>query len=98
MEIVRDLLGANTDVNIQGNSGLTALHMASMFGYVDVVKDLLNINAPGMLMSDSGNTASDFATSEEMRKVFKRHLYVRHCMTILCLTRKGMPLELASYI
>jgi ankyrin repeat protein len=60
-EIVRILLEAGADPNVQQHGGWTALHAAAQHGDGALVRILLDHGADAGLQSDDGRTAADFA-------------------------------------
>jgi hypothetical protein len=61
-EIVRLLLEAGGDVNVQANDGQTALMRAADYGHVDTVTLLLDSGADVNIRNENGITALRFAT------------------------------------
>ena len=60
VEIVRLLLEAGVDKDLQDWYGDTALHRASLSGQVDIARLLLEARADKDVLSRSGNTALSF--------------------------------------
>ena len=67
---VRELLDSGVDPNFQNRFGMTALMMASAWGYTEIVRLLLekgadpNIQSRNMVLYDFGDTALMYATLE----------------------------------
>jgi ankyrin repeat protein len=61
-EVIRLLLGAGADVNVQSNDGSTALMPASMYNHPEVVRLLLGARANVNVQSNNGWTALALAS------------------------------------
>ncbi|CBN74287.1 conserved unknown protein [Ectocarpus siliculosus] len=68
-EIVKMLISADADVNIDSNNGSTPLIQASHFGHAEVVKLLVNANALVDKANQKGTTALMRATQEGNEEV-----------------------------
>jgi ankyrin repeat protein len=63
-DIVRELLRASAQVNYYDDDGLTALHDAARYGYIQIVQMLLQAGANQNLQNVEGNTALHLAMEE----------------------------------
>lgn len=80
IKMVKTLLLAGANVNMQDRGGFTPLMMASMYGYRNIVILLLKSGARLSMESRSGHTAMDFAIKNRRKKVIfilKNHLRIR---------------------
>jgi uncharacterized protein len=78
--IVKTLISAGSNVNVQDRGGFTPLMIASMYGYRNIVIILLKSGAKAKIKSRSGHTAMDFAIKNRRKKVvflLKNHLRLR---------------------
>lgn len=80
IRMVKTLLSAGANVNVQDRGGFTSLMIASMYGYKNIVILLLKSGANQNLRSQSGHKALDFAVKNKRTKVIfilKNHLRIR---------------------
>ena len=70
---VRELLEEGLSPDVQDKLGLTALMLASLQGYMDIVKILLESNANTNVRNNSGNTALRFARKTDIANLLKQH-------------------------
>lgn len=80
IRMVKTLLSAGANVNVQDRGGFTPLMIASMYGYKNVVVLLLKSGAKLRPRSRSGHTAMDFAIKNRRKKVIfilKNHLRIK---------------------
>lgn len=69
-DVVKALLAAGINVNIQGNFyHRTALHYAADRGYLEVVKELLKKNADTKILDKSEKTAFDVANQKGFKEI-----------------------------
>jgi hypothetical protein len=59
------------EVNKPGPDGNTALHIASLNGFAQIVQFLLRYHASRAIRNDNGYTAEELATNEEIKEIFK---------------------------
>ncbi len=64
VEIIRQLLRCNANVNLQNSSGDTPLHLAARQNNSDLVRQLLNHNANVNLQNSDGDTPLHFAAQQ----------------------------------
>lgn len=69
VEIVQELLARDVAVTEKNNWGWTALHIASDCGHLEVVRVLIDYFtlADLFIKSNSGQTALDVATTDDIR-------------------------------
>ena len=67
------MVSSGADVNIRNNGGYTALHDASIYGYLKIVRLLLCQGADMSIRAEIGSTALDMAS-------YNRHLKVADCL------------------
>ena len=87
--IVSLVLEAGADVNKQpaGNGRRTALHCAAQEGHLDIVRQLLKVEANALLKTDNGETAAQLA---EARSDSPAHKAVAAALREAELKRKGI--------
>jgi len=68
-EIVKMLIGADSDINAQEDSGKTALHLAINNDNTQIVQMLIAAGGDKSIEDNYGETASDFAKSEKMKNI-----------------------------
>jgi ankyrin repeat protein len=76
VEVVKRLLSAGAEVNVQDKNGKTPLHRAAIVGDVDIVKRLLSAGANPKIQDQDGDTALDVTDEyydEEVQELLKRH-------------------------
>lgn len=61
IEMVRELIEARADVNIQDRWGNTALTYAAQYGYIEVVRELIKARANVSIQDNESKTALDYA-------------------------------------
>lgn len=69
LEIAKLLIESGAEVNGQAERQITALHRAARLGNVEIVKVLLNAGANPKLSDDRGQTAADWATRPDMKRL-----------------------------
>ena len=67
LECAKALLGAGADINKQANGGSTPLMIAAYNGKIEVVRELLKRGAKKELKNNSGKTAYDLTSNEEIK-------------------------------
>ena len=67
MEVVKRLIQAGGDINIQDEYGNTALHFASREGHVEVITTLLAAGADKTIKDMDGQTPHDVAKNEDCK-------------------------------
>ena len=67
LEVVRELLDADADVNVQNESGDTALVFASVGGHLEVVRALLAAGADANVQVKDGDTALTLARTKAIK-------------------------------
>ena len=91
IDIVKELLSLRNNpnphtplnVNIQDRGYGTALHYASMYGYLDILQELLKYPDCNYSIKDRyGKTALDVAKNEEVRKCIQKHIDDFDCLDI----------------
>ena len=73
-ESFRLLSHHNSNVDIQGYNGWTALMYASANGYKNRVQLLLNHNADIHVTRNDGKTALDLAQTREIKEMIRNHV------------------------
>ena len=68
-EIAKLLIESGAEVNGQAERQITALHRAARLGNVEMVKVLLDAGADPKLADDRGQTAADWATRPDIRRL-----------------------------
>ena len=63
------LIGADSDINAQEDSGKTALHLAINNDNTQIVQMLIAAGGDKSIEDNYGETASDFAKSEKMKNI-----------------------------
>ena len=70
-EALKVLLKSGASVDIQNNSGNTALHLAAFRGYKEIVKLLMNWGGNPCIKNKHEKTAIDEAKTEEIRELLR---------------------------
>jgi ankyrin repeat protein len=61
------------EINYQNPiDGNTVLHEATQFGFIDIIKILLNFNATRSLYNNDGKRSFDLAQTDDIRQYFQR--------------------------
>jgi hypothetical protein len=96
-EGVKVLIQAGANVNgIRGQK--SHLMWAVSLGNDLIVSSLLRAGADTRHVDVNGDTALSMCKSPEIKKKLNHHEYLRHRMLLICLSRKGLPLELSLLI
>lgn len=69
LEAAQALIEAGAEINRPCEHGCTALHMASAWGHLDVVKYLLSRGADALIRSADGDTPADMARAKHHQHV-----------------------------
>ena len=83
---VRRALASGVNVDLKDNFEMTSLHLASRYGYVDIVKELLKYGADinskvtrGGWRSDSGNGMTPLMLATQYNKIEIVKLLLEYC-------------------
>ena len=71
IEIVRMLIDAGANVNVQTNGGSTPLHEAVRYGSVEIVRMLIDAGADVNLQDEDGKLPYELATTLEMKTILQ---------------------------
>ncbi|WP_339047075.1 ankyrin repeat domain-containing protein [Candidatus Mesenet endosymbiont of Phosphuga atrata] len=67
------LVEAKANIDIEDGDGSTALMYAARYGYIEIVKELIDNDANVNLTSKGDKTEIDLTNKEEIEKIFQQY-------------------------
>jgi ankyrin repeat protein len=71
VEIVRMLIDAGADVNLQDTDGWAPLHVAARFGKVEIVRMLIDAGARMDIQTNNGKLPYDLAITKKIKTILR---------------------------